>query len=204
MGSGIKLVGGNMDNIRIIGQLDTTACVVDLWKITRGNLWGLEVDCEEMTDSNMPHKTLILRCQKNWTRENWFDDLPMFDRPVLEKYDSFNALVAQAREKIAGDPIISKLINFSAPLGRMVISILKANSAMNWHIDRGPYAQEHLRFHIPLITNGSAMLYCGHQQGHIPTGVLTWLNVRQYHSAGNWGDFPRAHLIFEVRRNAGS
>lgn len=187
--------------LRAIAHLETLPAVARLHKLTHGDPWKGTPDCVQMEDKDLPHKTLLLRCQKAPTVENFPADLPMFDQPEFEKFPAWRNIIARARKAIFADQALRDALDASAPLGRVVVSVLAAKGVMSWHKDVGDYAKRHMRFHVPLVTNPNCTLYSGNMQSHIPVGLLTWLDVLELHCAANWAAAgARSHLIFEFRR----
>ena len=187
--------------LRAIGHVETLPVAARLFKLTHGDPWKGTPDCAQMVDPDLPHKTLLLRCQKAPSVENFPDDLPLFDQPEFEKYSVWKNLVARARKLIFADPWLREQLDASAPLGRVVVSVLAPKSLMTPHKDIGDYAKKHLRFHIPVVTNPHCTLYAGNMQAHIPVGLLTWIDVLELHWAANWAAAgSRSHVIFELRR----
>jgi len=187
--------------LRAIGHVETLPVAARLFKLTHGDPWRGTPDCAQMVDPDLPHKTLLLRCQKAPSVENFPDDLPLFDQPEYEKYPAWKNLVARARKLIFADPWLREQLDASAPLGRVVVSVLAPKSLMTPHKDIGDYAKKHLRFHIPVVTNPHCTLYAGNGQAHIPVGLLTWIDVLDLHWAANWAAaWSRSHVIFEMRR----
>jgi hypothetical protein len=187
--------------LRAIGHVETFPVVARLHKLTHGDPWKNTPDCAQMVDADLPHKTLLLRCQKAPSVENFPADLPMHDQPEYEKFPVWKNLVARARKLILADPVMRDAIDAAAPLGRVVVSVLAPKSLMTPHKDVGDYAKRHLRFHAPLVTNPHCTLYAGNSQAHLPVGLLTWIDVLDLHWAANWAQAgARSHLIFELRR----
>lgn len=186
--------------LRYITHLDTFAVIAQFHKITHGDPWKATPDCAQMVDPKLPHKTLLLRTQKNPALDNWLDDLPMVDSSELEKWKGMRGLLTRAQKAIFNDPLLKELADPTAPLGRVVVSVLAPRSVMAWHSDLGDYAKRHLRFHIPLVTNPACTLYCGAEQVHVPVGALMYLDALKQHCAGNHGHTARSHVIFELRR----
>ena len=149
--------------MRWLGHLDTLAACADFARLTHRDPWKGTPDCQVMTFEQEPHKTLLLRCQKNASHDNFLDDLPMQDTTEYEKLKGLRTLVARARKVIFADPGLSAALDATAPVGRVVISVLAPKSVMRWHIDLGDYAKKHVRFHVALQTNPVAHLYCGPQ-----------------------------------------
>lgn len=187
-------------HFRFVTHLDTLAATAQFHKLVKGDPWAGQTPLAQMTDEAMPHKTLLLRVQNVSSRENWLDDLPMFDQPEYEKWKSMQRLLIQARKAIFADPVLNQMVDAGAPTGRIVISVLKPHSVMAWHSDLGEYAKRHVRFHFVLQTNPLCKLYCGPEMVHAPVGALVFLNSQEQHSAANWGSTLRSHVIFELRR----
>lgn len=188
-----------MTNLRFITHLDVLAVQAQFYRLLN------PVDAKKskvrwMTDERMPHKTMLLRVQKDAKQENWLDDLPLYDEPEYETWKSLRKLLANAKKAIFNDPMLRDLVDPTAAPGRIVISVLNPDSIMMPHHDLGEYAKRHLRFHLALQTNPACLLYCKLEQMHLPVGGLAFLNALDTHWAVNWGTSPRAHVIFELRR----
>lgn len=186
--------------LRFITHLETFSTNAQFHRLVAGDIWAGKTPLAQMTDERMPHKTLLLRVQNDHSLANWLDDLPMHDQPEFEKWKTLRGLLSRARRAIAFDPILGPMVDPTAPLGRVVISVLQPRSPMMWHSDLGEYAKRHLRFHVVLVTNPRCHLHCGGDTIHAPQGALVHLNALEQHCATNFGEAPRAHLIFELRR----
>jgi hypothetical protein len=79
-----------------------------------------------------------------------------------------------------------------------MLSALTKQNAIMWHTDSGPYHSRHIRFHIPLVTNPLCNLQVQNEQVHMEVGSLWWFNNRFQHTATNFGQHLRVHLIFEM------
>lgn len=187
-------------NFRFITHLETFRANAQFAKLTGGDPWAGKTPLAQMIDPKLPHKTLYLRVQNEPSLDNWLEDLPMHDQPEFEKWATMRQLLARARRAIAFDPMLGPMVDSTAPLGRVVISVLQPHSPMMWHTDLGPYAKAHLRFHVALMTNPRCQVYCNGESFHLPVGMLAHLNVLEWHCATNFGESTRAHLIFELRR----
>lgn len=187
-------------NLHWITHLETFAANAKFYKLVSGDPWAGKSAIQRMTDPKLPHNTLMLRVQNEPSLDNWLDDLPMNDQPAFAEWKSLRTLIARARKAISFDPVLGPLIDLSAPLGRVVISVLQPRSTMMWHSDLGDYAKRHFRFHVSLVTNPRCFLYCGAEALHVPQGSLVYLNAVEQHCAVNFGEAQRSHLIFELRR----
>lgn len=148
--------------------------------------------------------SLLLRGHDHITRENWLDDLPVVDLPELVKWKSMQALLARARKAIMADH--AALVRqtgkplLSGEMARAMVSRLDPGSTIFWHLDDGPYHSKTARFHLPLVTNPGCIHYSGPESLHMEAGSLWYFNNHVRHSAANWGQSFRVHLIFEMRR----
>lgn len=143
-------------------------------------------------------RSLLLRHHNSPSQDNWLEDLPLHDSDVLEKWTSMNKLLAQARRAIYADAAFKTVADPSAPPGRVMLSVLTKTNAIQWHTDNGPYHTRHARFHIPLLTNPLCLVQVQNEQVHMEVGALWWFNNRFQHTAMNWGETMRVHLIFEM------
>ena len=187
-----------MTNLRFITHLDPLAVQAQYYRLCN------PIDPKKskvvwMTDERMPHKTMLLRVQKDPSLKNWLDDLPLYDEPEYEGWKSLRKLLGEARKAIFSDPVLREMVDPTAQPGRVVISALNPNSIMTPHSDLGEYAKRHARFHLAVQTNPACLLHCRIESLHLPAGGLAYLNALETHWAVNWGRSPRAHVIFELR-----
>jgi hypothetical protein len=82
-------------------------------------------------------------------------------------------------------------------LGLVTVELLSPGEATAWEM-RAPWPLQLL--HLPIVTNPAAMVFSGPQGWHIKHGVLTWVNNAVLCSEVNFGEFPRIHLVLEVRK----
>jgi Aspartyl/Asparaginyl beta-hydroxylase len=187
-----------MNNFRAVVHLDTFAVMPRLHKLQPANWKGVT----ERGEYNVPEigmgASIILRGHDPITKENWLDDLPIKETQTLTEWATMKSLLAKARKAIMNEPIAKQYL--SGEMGRAMVSRLDPGSTIFWHVDDGPYHEKNIRFHLPLVTNPGCLLYSGPESMHVPVGLLTYFNNRVRHSAANWGQFHRLHLIFEMRR----
>lgn len=139
-----------------------------------------------------PHtatRTMILRAPAQTDDlAIWQVDRPLLDYPVLQDWAAMRRMLA-AMADLLDWPLF----------GKIMIARLPAGATIGWHIDQGEYAERHARYHVPLATNSKAWLYSGGEAASPPVGQLTLFNNRVLHSAANFGQSPRMHLIIDVR-----
>lgn len=63
-------------------------------------------------------------------------------------------------------------------------------------------APDLLAFHVPLLTNPGAQLFCQNEAIHVPVGAVCWCREDLPHCAVNWGTTQRIHLVFSCRKKA--
>jgi hypothetical protein len=128
------------------------------------------------------------------TTESWFEDIPHADTQVFNDWQSAQQVMAAIAKSHIQRSGVEPLF------GKAMIVSLKAGGWVDWHTDQGPYAQAHDRFHVCLVPSAGALTFCGGMALNLPVGQLTFLNNRVLHSAVNFGNNPRIHLIVDVRK----
>lgn len=196
-----------MFNFRAVAHLETFPVMARLYQLAPATWKPVEARGELNNPMIGLGASLLLRAHAPITKENWLDDLPVKDQPALigggqkphdKPWESMRRLLAQARKAIMAEAVSRQYL--SGTMGRAMISRLDPGSTIFWHADDGPYHEQHIRFHLPLVTNPGCMLYSQSESLHVPAGALMYFNNRVRHSAANWGQHPRLHLIFEMRR----
>lgn len=184
-----------MIHFRWITHLDTFAVIAQLHKM-KPSTWKGEPARGE--PDICKSRSLLLRHHNSPTQDNWLEDLPLHDSDILEKWVSLNRLLTFARKAIFADPATRTVLDPSAPPGRVMLSMLTKENAIQWHTDNGPYHQRHIRFHVPLLTNPGCAIQVQGESVHMEVGSLWWFNNRYQHTATNFGRHMRIHLIFEM------
>lgn len=156
---------------------------------------------DDLVVPGLQHKAVIARMHHDATIPSYLEDHPVHDRPLLTGWGALQDLLASAQRIIAGDPVVGSLVDHTK-LGRVVFSIIYPQSYVQWHIDPGDYVATTRRFHIPMITTLKAANFAPDEIVHMPVGQLTWVDNRLPHSAVNWSDTARNHLIFELYERA--
>ena len=85
-------------------------------------------------------------------------------------------------------------------LGRIFFEMVPAGVVLPWRAESGAYWENHLRLHMPLRTNPAAFLHFATEMHHLMLGTLHLVNVGAEHCAVNRGEWPRVHLVVDVRR----
>lgn len=148
-----------------------------------------------------PHrdtKVIVLRGPEGGgSPENWQQDVPHADTQLLEEWPSARHVL----EKIAA----SHTGRTQKPcfFGKAMVVALKPGGHVDWHVDEGPYAEAHMRFHICLVPSPFSFIYSGAMMAALPVGQLTFVDNRAKHAAINLGSVDRIHLIVDIRRPEG-
>lgn len=124
----------------------------------------------------------------------WQADIEHADWPLLQDWPSARAVLRQIAESHL------RRSRCQAAFGKIMVVSLKAGGYVDWHIDEGPYAEAHDRFHLCLVPSPGARIFAGGEAAILPYGQLTWINNRTLHSAINLGPCSRIHLIVDIRK----
>ena len=185
-----------MNNILPIVHLDTFDVLPKLHKSHPAHWMPVAERGEIMSPMIGLGASLRLRGHDPVTKENWLDDLPVQDRPILQEWPSMVRLLEQSRAAIMAQDVSQKLL--TGDMARAMVSRLDPGSTIFWHVDDGPYHSRTARFHLALVTNPGCQMYSGTDTTHMTQGVLYYFNNHIRHSAANFGEFMRLHLIFEM------
>ncbi len=157
-------------------------------------------DTRRQTAPNSPHhdtETIVLRGPDEPDEKNWFEDVPQVDYALLNEWKAAANFLARVEQAIA---FATK--QPSPIFGKAMIVRLKPGGAIDWHTDTGPYHDAHSRFHVAIAPCWGSWLYSGGEHITAAPGHLVFFEHHIMHSAANFGDVPRIHLICDVRRPA--
>lgn len=197
-----------MNNFRFVDQLDVFPVLPTLFKQSPANWAPVEARGEVGSEMIGLGASKLLRAHNDITRENWLEDLPVRDEPVLDTWKSMQRLLTQARKAIMNEHRkmlemgFLRKVELSGEMARAMVSRLDPGSTIFWHVDDGPYHNRTIRFHLPLVTNPGCLMYSGPESLHWEAGSLFYFNNKVRHSAANWGRQYRLHLVFEMYKQA--
>lgn len=93
--------------------------------------------------------------------------------------------------------LVSQLEEFSGlPIGRVRLVWLQPGEGYNLHVDVEP-----LRFHVPLITNSYSYFISNNNLQSMEYGGIYHVITSSTHTAHNFGEFPRLHLLLSTYLN---
>lgn len=182
-------------NIQPIGFVDPSALAATLF-LKRHTHFG--DDTRRQSYAGSPHhdtEVIALRGPRDPDGSNWFDDVEQVDYPLFEEWKAAQVAVSEIEAHVMrtmGQQVLT--------LGKVMIVRLKPGGVVDWHVDRGTYAEKHDRFHLCLAPCWGAWLYSGGEGMVIGAGNLTYFDNHVLHSAANFGEVPRINLIVDVRR----
>lgn len=155
-------------------------------------------DTRRQDQPGSPHhdtECIVLRGPEKASADNWQLDVPHVDSPLLSEWVAARQFIANVESAIH-----QHLAAPNLQLGKIMVASLNPGGTIDWHIDQGPYAEQHHRFHICVLPNAGSWLYSGGEAIMAGVGNLTYFNNRILHSAANFGAVPRVHLICDVRK----
>lgn len=111
---------------------------------------------------------------------------------VFGKWPEMKTLATRLRR--LGD---ARFGNGGIGFGLVFLEMLDAGTATEW---QKPDDTDWLRVHLPLRTNPRALIFAEHECASLPPGQLTLVNQACWRCAVNWGEWPRIHLVADVRQ----
>jgi hypothetical protein len=113
------------------------------------------------------------------------------DMPVLKEWKSARTLLSKIRNGAAAflDGVVPEL-------GYVELRRLKPHTATPWTIEG---REDIHRIHLCIVPSPAAYVYCGGQMAILPVGMINLVNHRALCSEANFGDFPRTHLVVDLK-----
>ena len=115
--------------------------------------------------------------------------------------------LAVLREWKSARAVLSRIRNAAAPffegqtplLGRAWIEVVPPLAGTPWGMEADDYAEAHRRTRTCLIGGPGAMSYSGPAAANLLPGMVNLVDHRMLCSETNTGDFPRVHLIVDIK-----
>ena len=119
----------------------------------------------------------------------------------LDEYDRY-----RPTELLGQLPYFAKLLDyFQCPKGRTRIMKLAPGASIGAHRvianEVACFAFNHVRLHIPIVTNDKVFFFVGNQRLHMMEGRLYYVNFVKKHHVRNDGAHHRIHLVMDLRVN---
>ena len=122
--------------------------------------------------------------------ENDSVDGPMRPTPLLESLPSIVNIMAG-------------LTGLGCPIGRSRLMRIDIESEVAPHVDTNRYWWDHLRVHIPVITDPSVMFHVDDTSVHMEPGNCWVFDTWKLHRVENPTNAPRIHLVIDTVGGAG-
>lgn len=113
-------------------------------------------------------------------------------RQTLGKWPEMKRLIDRLR-------LIAKPKVGEVELGLVFLELLQPGEALPWMLSDSAYTARHHRMHLPIRTNPGARMYAGPEAAHVFQNEVTIVNQLARHSAANFGEWPRIHLVVDFR-----
>lgn len=122
------------------------------------------------------------------------DESDPSDLAILREWKSARAVLARIRSAAA--PFFDGVV---PSLGRAWLEILPPLAGTPWSSEADDYAEAHRRTRTCLIGGPGAMSYSGPAAANLLPGMVNLVDHRTLCSETNTGDFPRVHLIVDIK-----
>ena len=92
----------------------------------------------------------------------------------------------------------SVLVALGAPIGRSRLMRVASEGQLGMHVDTNRYWQEHLRVHVPVITDPRVRFTCDEADVHMAPGEAWVFDTWRRHGVINPAGFDRVHLVIDT------
>jgi hypothetical protein len=115
-----------------------------------------------------------------------------------EENDSFSGPM-KATSRLDKTPYIRQIMaKFNTVVGRSRLMRLAPGAAVSQHTDSHYFWRDHLRLHIPVITDPAVGFFCDGEEVHMAAGEAWTFNNWLEHSVKNRSDISRIHLVIDT------
>ncbi len=90
------------------------------------------------------------------------------------------------------------MAHFNIVIGRSRLMRLAPGASVSQHTDSHYFWRNHLRIHIPIVTDPNVVFYCGKEMVHMAGGESWTFNNWLSHSVENRSDNARIHLVIDT------
>ena len=88
-------------------------------------------------------------------------------------------------------------------IGRSRLMRIPEEGDLYEHVDVAYYWRDHLRVHVPVVTDPSVQFTCGGESVHMGVGEVWIFDTWRRHKVINPAKFPRTHLVIDTVGSAG-
>ena len=90
------------------------------------------------------------------------------------------------------------LTALGAPIGRARLMRIVREGSLGAHVDINRYWQEHVRVHVPVLTDPAVEFLCGDEQVHMAAGEVWVFDTWRRHAVNNPAGIDRVHLVIDT------
>ena len=99
--------------------------------------------------------------------------------------------------------VMAGLTGLGCPIGRTRLMRIDIESEVTSHVDTNRYWWDHLRVHIPIITDPAVLFHVGDESVHMEPGSCWVFDTWEPHRVENPVNAPRIHLVIDTVGGAG-
>lgn len=105
----------------------------------------------------------------------------------------------KATARLEKTPYIRQIMaQFDSVVGRSRLMRLAPGAAVTQHTDAHYFWRNHLRIHVPIITDPAVAFYCEDEQVHMAAGESWTFDNWRFHSVENRSEITRIHLVIDT------
>jgi uncharacterized protein (TIGR03032 family) len=114
--------------------------------------------------------------------------------------DDERALAPMAASPLLADlpDVRAAMAVLRAPIGRSRLMRVASRGRLGSHVDTNRYWQEHLRVHIPVVTDPSVRFTCDDEEVHMAAGEVWVFDTWREHGVDNPAGHDRIHLVIDT------
>ena len=124
-----------------------------------------------------------------------YDDVDPVDALILKEWKSARALLQRIRNKAA------ETLKADTHLGKAFIETLPPHTGLPWTLEEQEYASRFARLRICLASAPGCWSFSGSANAQLAVGIVNLIENRQLCSEVNFSEYPRTHLVVDVRRS---
>jgi hypothetical protein len=130
-------------------------------------------------------------------RTNGNSALPLISGGGGDNDDAFGDM--RPTPHLANSPYVKQVLAcFDEVFGRSRFMRLEPGSEVSLHVDVHHHWFNHVRIHIPVVTNKDVIFFCGDAQMHMPAGECWIFDTWRPHRVVNGGQRSRTHLVIDT------
>ncbi|MFI8619025.1 TIGR03032 family protein [Acidovorax sp. NPDC077693] len=111
--------------------------------------------------------------------------------------------VMQPTPQLHDCPYLQQVMSvLQAPIGRTRLMRIDGRAEASLHVDVNYYWQQHMRVHVPIVTDPAVQFICGGQALHMAAGQAWVFDTWREHNVINPTHLQRIHLVIDTTGSA--